>query len=369
MLEVQVEKHFSDFTVDAAFSAAGDGVTALFGRSGAGKTSVVNMIAGLVRPERGRIAIDGRVLFDSASRIDLKPERRRVGYVFQEGRLFPHLSVRANLRYGLRFAPREGRYVELERIVGLLGIDGLLDRRPTTLSGGEKQRVAIGRALLSQPRLLLMDEPLAALDAERKGEILSYIERLREEVQVPIVYVSHSVEEVVRLADTLVLLSNGAVAAVGPTVEIMSRLDLGPLTGRHEAGAVITCHVESHDTVFGLSSLRFAGGLLRVTYIDAPVGMRLRVRIRARDVAIATTKPVDTSVLNVFRGRVVERGERSGAVVELKLDVGVPLRARVTARSASDLGLTPGKEVYALIKSVAIDQHSLGLAAPRARED
>lgn len=368
MLDVQVQKRFSDFAVDAAFSAASTGVTALFGRSGAGKTSVVNMIAGLVRPERGRIAIDDRVLFDSEARVNLKPERRRIGYVFQEGRLFPHLSVRANLLYGMRFAPSEERYVEPERIIGLLGIEGLLDRRPPTLSGGEKQRVAIGRALLSQPRLLLMDEPLAALDAERKGEILSYIDRLRDEVRVPIVYVSHAVEEVARLADTLVLLSGGAVAAVGPPAEIMSRLDLGPLTGRHEAGALISCRVESHDTAFGLTSLRFAGGVLRVAHVDAPLGMRMRVRIRARDVSIATTKPVDVSILNVFRGRIVERDDRAGAVVELRLDIGVPLRARVTARSASDLGLEPGKEVYAMVKSVAIDQHSLGLAAPRARE-
>lgn len=369
MIEVRVQGKFGAFALDMAFDAASDGITALFGRSGAGKTLLVNMLAGLVRPSAGRIALDGTVLFDSSTGIDLKPEQRRLGYVFQDGRLFPHLSVRANLNYG---RPREAaaRRVDFDRIVGLLGIEALLERRPRSLSGGEKQRVAIGRALLAEPRLMLMDEPLAALDAPRKGEILPYIERLRDELHLPIVYVSHAMEEIVRLADTVVLVSQGRVAAAGPIEEVMNRLDLRPLTGRYEAGAVISATVESHDERYGLSALRFPGGILTVPQVELPKGAALRVRVRARDVALALTPPSGVSVLNVFAGLVVEIGADRGPQIDLKLDIGAPLWARVTARSFDALGLGVGKPVYALIKAVAIDRHSLGgMGSPRFRGD
>ena len=233
MLSVSITHRLGNFTLDAAFESQG-GLTALFGRSGAGKTSLINAIAGLYRPDTGRIAIDGVVLTDTASAIFVAAHRRRVGYVFQEGRLFPHLSVRQNLAYGRWFAPKITGGGEFDQIVELLGIAPLLTRRPANLSGGEKQRVAIGRALLARPRLLVMDEPLASLDEGRRGEIFPYIERLRDEMRVPIVYVSHSIPEVARLATTLVVLSEGTVAAIGPTAEIMGRIDLFPLTGRAE---------------------------------------------------------------------------------------------------------------------------------------
>ena len=369
MLEVRVRKRLGEFVVDAEFAAERTGVTALFGRSGAGKTSVVNMIAGLVRPESGRIRVGERLLFDSEQGIDLRPERRRIGYVFQDDRLFPHLTVAGNLLYGRRFAPRAERYLEFERIVELLGVGALLKRRPATLSGGEKQRIAIGRALLSSPRILLMDEPLAGLDAERRSEILRYIERLRDELGVPIVYVSHSLQEVSRLAETLVLLSDGRVAAVGSVEQLMGRLDLRPLTGRHQAGAVLEMQVEAHDTAYGLTILSFPGGTLRVPRVDRAPGSQVRVRIPARDVSIATSEPRDLSILNIFKGRIVEIGEPFGAAVDLKLDVGVPLWARITARSLAELDLVVGKTVYALVKSVAIDRHSLGLLEPPRRDD
>ncbi len=367
MLAVDLDKSLGAFRIRARFEAQSAGITALYGRSGAGKTSIVNMIAGLLRPDRGRVAIDGRCLYDAAAGIDLAPERRRIGYVFQEPRLFPHLSVRGNLTYGRRFAPKGERFVGLDQVIGLLGLDGLVERRPVTLSGGERQRVAIGRALLAAPRLLLMDEPLASLDAARRGEILPYIERLRDELGLAIVYVSHVTEEVVRLADTLVLLSDGAVAAVGPVEDIMSRLDLRPLTGRWEAGAVIEAKVAGHDRRFGLSRLDFGAGRLMVPRVELPIGAAVRVRIRARDVTIALERPQDTSVLNQLPGRVVEIGAPDGPLVDLRLDVGTPLWARITARSLHELGLQVGTPVYALIKAIAIDRHSLGLPPGRHR--
>src|SRR5271156_5758977 len=246
MLSVAITHRLGGFTLDAAFDSEG-GLTALFGRSGAGKTSLVNAIAGLYRPESGYVAVDGEILTDTATRTFVPPHRRRVGYVFQEGRLFPHLNVRQNLLYGRWFAPKAASGGEFDQIAGLLGIEDLLARRPANLSGGEKQRVAIGRALLARPRLLVMDEPLASLDERRRAEILPYIERLRDEMRVPIVYVSQSITEVARLATPLVVLSDGEVAAIGPTAEIMGRIDLFPLTGRAEAGAILATRVAGHD--------------------------------------------------------------------------------------------------------------------------
>jgi molybdate transport system ATP-binding protein len=267
MLNVSVTHRLGAFTLDAEFDSEG-GLTALFGRSGAGKTSLVNVIAGLIRPDHGHVAIDGEVLTDTATRRFVPAHRRRVGYVFQEGRLFPHLNVRQNLAFGRWFAPRATTTStrggsEFDQVIGLLGIDHLLARRPANLSGGEKQRVAIGRALLARPRLLVMDEPLASLDEGRRHEIFPYIERLRDEMRVPIVYVSHSVAEVARLATTLVVLSDGEVAAIGPTAQIMGRLDLFPLTGRAEAGAILAARVAAHDRPYGLTLLETAAGQLR----------------------------------------------------------------------------------------------------------
>ena len=314
-----------------------------------------------MKPDSGRIALADQLLFDSFQGIDLAPERRRIGYVFQEGRLFPHLNVRGNLSYGLRRVPPGERRIELEQVIGLLGLEPHLGRRPRDLSGGEKQRVALGRAMLANPRLLLMDEPLAALDQQRKEEVMPFIERLRDELAIPIVYVSHAMDEVVRLADTLVLLSEGRTVAVGPLDELTSRLDLRPLTGRYEAGAVIEATVTRHDHSFALSELDFSGGTLRVPQIDLPPGASLRVRLRARDIALALEQPKNTSILNAFPGVVRDMSEEPGSLVDVLLDVGgTALWARVTARSCHDLNLQTGSRVYALVKAVAIDRHTLG---------
>jgi molybdate transport system ATP-binding protein len=336
-----------------------------------GKTSVINAIAGLLRPRRGRIAMDGSVLLDTERAICVPTHRRRVGCVFQEGRLFPHLTVRQNLLFGRWFAPaRERRATHLDHIVDLLGIAELLDRRPGRLSGGEKQRVAIGRALLASPRLLLMDEPLASLDARRKDEILPYLERLRDEARVPIVYVSHSIAEVTRLATTIVLISAGRVHAVGPVREVMGRAELYPLAGRFEAGAVLGVRIAAHDQRWSLTELTGDFGRLTVPRLDAPVGTALRVRIRARDVILAVTRPTGISALNVLAAEVERLVPIEEGALEVQLRLGGErLLARVTRRSGEALGLAAGREVFAVIKTVAIDRRSLSRQGETAELD
>jgi molybdate transport system ATP-binding protein len=360
MLEVMVRHRLGAFTLDANFASDG-GLTALFGRSGSGKTSLINAIAGLFRPDHARIAVADEVLTDTDRHIFVPRHRRRIAYVFQEGRLFPHLTVRQNLLYGRWFTRPTQRRGDVSQVVDMLGIEHLLRRRPALLSGGEKQRVAIGRALLSNPRLLLMDEPLASLDEDRKAEILPYIERLRDETRLPIVYVSHSIAEVARLASTLVILSEGRVTAAGHVAEVMTRLDLSPLTGRPETGAILETRVVDHDAGFGLTRLRAAAGELRVPRLDLTAGSKVRVRIRARDVMIAVREPQGLSALNVLPGVITEIGPSDGAIVELRLDCGGDaLVARLTRQSIAILRLSHGKKVYAVIKSVAFDRRAVG---------
>jgi molybdate transport system ATP-binding protein len=362
MIEVEAEHSFGDFTLDAKFASAGR-FTALFGHSGSGKTTLLNIIAGLVRPRRGRVAINGTVLSDSAKGIFLPPHARKLGTVFQEGRLFPHLTVRQNLLYGAWFAKAPGKESSLSRAAALLGIEPLLGRYPARLSGGEQQRVAIGRALLASPSLLLMDEPLASLDEPRKHEIMPYLERLRDEARIPIVYVSHSVTEVARLSDALVILEAGKVRAAGPTIELMQRLDLIPATGTGEAGAIIEATVESHDDRYGLTSLRSRAGLWRVPRLEAARGQAVRMQIKARDVMIALARPSEMSALNVIEARVAEIGPMDGPGVEIKLDSGgEALVARITRYSAELLSLRAGTQVFAVIKSVSVSRESLGAA-------
>jgi molybdate transport system ATP-binding protein len=355
-LSVALEHSLGSFRLDAAFEC-GAGVTALFGPSGAGKTTLVNVIAGLARPDSGRISLDGETLFDAERGIHVPARERRFGYVFQEGRLFPHLTVRQNLTYSRWFRSGGRPQADFDHIVGLLGIGDLLERRPAQLSGGERQRVAIGRALLARPRLLLLDEPLASLDAHRRNEILQYIELMRDEVRIPVVYVSHSVEEVLRLASTVVLLSSGRVVADGEVEEIMGRPDLRAATGVFEGGTVIDARVTAQDMQYDLATLAFDGGTLTVTNLDALVGEPLRVRIRARDVSIALDPPGRVSIQNVLRGRISAIGGAHGGVVDVSIAVGaVTLRSRITLRAAHQLALASGLEVYALIKAVSLDR-------------
>ncbi|WP_237479558.1 molybdenum ABC transporter ATP-binding protein [Lichenibacterium dinghuense] len=357
-LSVEVAHRRGAFALDVSFAAPG-GVTALFGRSGAGKTTLVDAIGGLLRPARGRIALGDRVLLDTERGVFVPRHRRRIGTVFQEGRLFPHLSVRQNLLFGRWFAPKGEPGPALDAVVDLLGIAPLLARRPAGLSGGEKQRVAIGRALLAKPRLLLMDEPLSALDDARKAEILPYVERLRDEAGVPIVYVSHSVPEVARLADTLVVLDAGRVTAAGPAAEVLSRLDVAPLLGAREAGAVLDARVAAQDERFGLTTLDTRAGALRVPRIDLPLGSALRVQVPARDVMLSRGAPVGTSALNALPAVVAELRDLDGAGAEVRLDCGgAALLARITRLSLAEMALEPGVPVFAVVKSVALDRSS-----------
>ena len=362
MLEFDVRCRLGGFALSAAFST-GPGITALFGRSGSGKTTVLNLIAGLADADSGRIVVDGRTLYDGAAGVNVAPHARHVGYVFQEGRLLPHLTVRQNLLYGRFFAHGRSSVLGFEPAVELLGIAHLLERRPAALSGGEKQRVAIGRALLASPAILLLDEPLASLDAPRKAEILYYIERLRDEVRIPIVYVSHSLDEVVRLADSMVLMSEGRALGQGPVSEMASRIELRPYLGRQEGGAVLEARVVAQDLKSGLARLEFAGGALEIPDVEALVGERVRVRVRARDVSIALDRPSGLSIRNVLPGRIVKVGMEEGSIIDVQIDLGgTPLIARITRKSATDLELRPGLPVFALVKSVSIDRRSVGYA-------
>jgi molybdate transport system ATP-binding protein len=339
----------SGFTLDAAFEAPGSGITALFGPSGSGKTTVLRCLAGLERAE-GELTVAGEA-WQSGDRF-LAPHRRAVGYVFQEANLFPHRSVAGNLRYGRDRSGRSGP--GWDEVVALLGLAPLLDRRPHQLSGGQRQRVALGRALLAGPRLLLLDEPLAALDRASRAEILPYLERLRDELGLPAVYVSHSLEEVSRLADRLVLLHDGAVLGSGPLAELATRLDL-PLARAEDAEAVIAAQVAGHDDSYGLTYLTFAGGRLAVPRRDLVPGTAVRVGVHARDISLTLDPPGRTSILNVVAATVTELAADGEAGVLVRLDAGgVPLLARITRKSRDQLGLEPGAAVYAQVKSLAL---------------
>lgn len=362
MIDVDIDQSVGGFRLRTRFAADGR-IIGVFGRSGAGKTTLLNAVAGIIRPVRGHIRIDGETLFDHGAGVDLPIPDRHIGFVFQDNLLFPHLSVEANLLYGHRLRRRDEHFIEPRPVIELLGLGHLLGRRPGSLSGGEKQRVGLGRALLAQPRLLLLDEPLSSLDGPRRREIVSYVERLRDTFRVPMLYVSHSVPEIARLADTVVLLSDGECLATGPVEEVLGRMDLKPYTGRFEAGALIEASVCAHDAGDQLTKLEFPGGELVVPQLEAAPGDRVRVRIRARDVALALDRPANISTLNVLRARVMAIREETGPIVEVQMTVGASLLlARITQRSRRELGIHVGQDVHALIKAVTFDRRSTGYA-------
>ncbi len=353
-LAFRLRHRFPTVTMDMAFEVPSPGITVLFGPSGSGKSTIISAAAGLLRPDECRIAVDGKVLADTEAGIWLPPERRGVGLVFQDAKLFPHMSVLTNLRFGMRRAPPGP--VKLNEIVDLLGIAPLLARRPNTLSGGERQRVAIGRALLAQPNLLLMDEPLASLDAPRKAEILPFLARLKTALRLPVLYVTHAPDEVSRLADNLVLIEAGRVLACGPLSEIAARADL-PFGQRDDAGAVLAAVVAAHDAARGLTRLDAAGVSLVVPLIDTPAGTALRIRIPAREVILAGRAPEAISVQNAVPGRVLriaDEPDRRSVLVEVALAEGT-LLARVTPDAIARLSLAPGGAVLALVKSTSIE--------------
>jgi len=360
-LSLDVTVRYEGFSLAVDTVIALEGVTALFGPSGSGKSTLLRVIAGLERAASGRIAFGTETWQDDGTRTYVPANRRGVGYVFQDARLFGHLSVAGNLRYADRRSQNERGRIAFDEVVEALDLEPLLKRRAGSLSGGERQRVAIGRSILTRPRLLLMDEPLAALDIERKAEILPYIERLPITFGVPIVYVTHAVEEVARLARTMIAVSNGAIVAAGPVVEMLERLDLQPLTGRFEAGVVLPARVVGHDPKFCLTRLNVAGQTLVMPALDVAVGGEVPLRVRARDVALSLARPDGISVQNILAATIIELLEEpESAFAELLLDIGGPhLRARITRQAVAELALAEGSAVYALIKSISFDRRAL----------
>jgi molybdate transport system ATP-binding protein len=357
VIEVDVEFSRGDFSLQVQFES-GAGLTGLFGPSGSGKTTLIHLIAGLLQPTHGRIAIGGETLFDSTRNIELPARLRRVGLVYQDALLFPHLNVRQNLLFGHFFTPHAERRIPYESVVDTLGIGALVYRRPGTLSGGERQRVALARALLASPRILLMDEPLASLDFERKLEIISLIERLRDEYRIPIVYVSHAIEEVGRLAGYVVVMRAGRVVGVGPPSEALAQVNRAAAADRFGIVSLVGCEVAEFDPSFEVTTLQHPAGPIIVSGHVAPKGKAVRVLIRATDVALATTRPSDISIRTVLSGRVAAIRPESGALslVEIALDGSGQLTASLTRLAVNELELAPGARVYALIKAVAIDE-------------
>ena len=354
MIEISVTQTRPSFTLNVSLKL-GQGVTALFGASGAGKSSLLNLVAGLEQPDSGRIRIGSETLYDSRAKINLAVHKRRIGYVFQDALLLPHLSVRNNLRYGIK----QGG-MEFSSIVEFLGLAALLDRSPSTLSGGERQRVAIGRALLSAPRLLLMDEPLASLDMDRKREIFPYIEQLQKKFGIPVIFVSHAIEEVARLAQHVVVMRNGKVVAEGSAQAVMNLPDSH--TNRFEKTSILTGKPTSYDSAYGLTTITHPAGNISLTGKLAIGKTPLRILVRATDVTLALGKPKDISARTMLKGTIFKCEIDTGpiAIVHVKLEGGEELSAALTRKARDQLGLDEGQAVWCLLKSVSIDERWMG---------
>ncbi len=347
---------FDGFSLDVALEFPSRAVTTLFGPSGSGKSTFLRCIAGLERRAVGYLQVGDEVWQDDARKVFLPPQQRSLGYIFQEPRLFAHLSVEKNLRYGYNRTPADERCIEWDKVIEMLDIGHLLSRKPARLSGGEQQRIAIGRALLASPRLLLMDEPLASLDIARKQEVLPFIRRLHDELNIPVIYVSHLLQEILQITDTMVLLRGGRSVAVGPITRICSELELSKYLG-DMSGAVIETTVEAHEESFALTRLHFHGGKIFVPKQPFPLGSRQRLHILALNVGIALQKPQDTtSFLNILQATVIEVAipEADSHVVQVKLDVGTPLLASISRKSLHILDLRAGQKCYARIKAVSL---------------
>ncbi len=351
-IEARFQLQKSQFHLDVQLRIPKRGITAIFGPSGCGKTTLLRAIAGLEHSARGYLKIGDDVWQDDDQ--FLPTHQRPLGYVFQEASLFDHLSVRSNVEYGLKRIPESDRRVSLEQAIELLGISHLMDRRTDRLSGGEKQRVSIARAIAVSPKILLMDEPLSALDYHRKREIMPYLESLHRQLDIPVLYVSHSPDEVTRLADQVVLMDAGRIQAVGPVADILTRLDL-PMAHYDKVGALIEATVSGQDPEYQLTYLDFPGGRFSVTHGELQIGQKVRLRITARDVSLTLEQQSGTSILNVFPAKIEELLQENSARVTVRLNAGgVPILSRVTRKSAALLDLKPGKQVYAQIKSVAL---------------
>jgi len=367
-LAIDVRVSYREFSLDVKHVFPGTGITGLFGPSGCGKSTLLRVIAGFERRVCGHVAYGDEAWL--TRRFSIPPHRRGVGYVFQDARLFPHLSVRGNLDYADKRAAGAAARYAYQDVIDVLDLGPLLNRRPTRLSGGERQRVAIGRTLLARPRLLLMDEPLAALDTRRKAEIMPYIGQLTRAFDVPVIYVTHALEEITQLCDRIVAMVDGRIAAVGGVAQTLERLDLADVQGRFEAGAVLSGRVVGQDAVLHLSRIAVGGVQVEVPQIGLPSGAQVRLRVRARDVSIALVRPSGLSIRNMLDARVVcIQSEPNSAFAEVLLDVGGQhLRARVTRAAISDLRLAPGQSVVALVKAVSFDRQALPREAPQVTD-
>lgn len=351
-IEARFQIKKKDFSLDVDLTIPSKGITAIFGHSGCGKTTLLRAMAGLETCTKGFLRVGDRIWQDG--KYCVPPEKRSLGYVFQEASLFTHLNVEQNLQYGLKRVPHSERKVSLQQAIDLLAIRHLLDRRADQLSGGERQRVAIARALATSPSILLMDEPLSALDLKRKQEIMPYLESLHDELNIPVLYVSHAPGEVARLADHLVLLETGQVRASGTIDDMLTRLDL-PLAHGDKAAALIHASVAEHDEDYDLTYLDFPGGRFSVSHKDLPIAHPVRLRIIARDVSLTLEHQIHTSILNIFPATVEAIASEGKAQVMVKLSInGVPVLSRITRKSSALLQLTPGKQVFAQVKSVAL---------------
>lgn len=353
MLELDFSQQLGDLTLQVTQNLPAQGITAIFGLSGAGKTSLINAIGGLTKPETGRIALNNRPLFDADKGICLPPEKRRIGYVFQDARLFPHYRVQGNLQYGMAASMRG----QFDSIVALLGIGPLLNRFPLTLSGGEKQRVAIGRALLTAPEILLMDEPLAALDLPRKRELMPYLEKLAKEVIIPILYVTHSLDEILRLAEKVLVLDNGSVLAMGDLEEVWASNIMRPWLPREEQSSVLNVSVLEHHPRYDMTALAIGDQRLWIGKVDAAEGTSMRVRVNAADVSLVLQPTANnSSIRNILPAKVLECLE-IGSQVEVKLAMADHIIwARITPWARDELMIRPGQWLYAQIKSVSLSR-------------
>jgi molybdate transport system ATP-binding protein len=361
-IEIDVRIAFRDFDLQIDHRMPLEGVLGLFGPSGCGKSTLLRIMSGLERGAAGHIRFGDEVWQDASRGIFVPPHKRGVGYVFQDVRLFPHLTVGGNLRFAAKRSRNVDSEIDIEGVVAALDLAPLMSRHPQSLSGGERQRAAIGRTLLTRPRLLLMDEPLAALDIKRKAEILPYIERLPQAFRIPLIYVTHSLDEVTRLAERMLVIASGRKVSYGPIAETLQRLDLQPIGGHFEAGVVLTARVARHDLKYRLTHLELCGNEIVMPMADVAIGSDVRLRIRARDVALATRAPEDISIRNILPGTIAEIVEEpETAFAETLVDIGgAKIRARVTRSAVASLALAPGKPVFVLFKSIAFDRRVIG---------
>jgi molybdate transport system ATP-binding protein len=366
VLSVALKKNRDGFALDVAFEAPTPGVVALFGRSGCGKSTTIELIAGLLAPDSGHARLDEVTFFDTQSDTRVPAERRRIGYVFQDSRLFPHFTVAGNLRYGLKRTREHAERIGFSQVVSLLGLQALLSRRPHQLSGGERQRVALGRALLSQPQLLLLDEPLASLDAARREDVLPYLEALRDRLAIPMIYVSHQFDEVLRLATHVVLLDAGKVVAQGSPSEISVRSELRAIVGPEAVGAVVDGTIVAVDESGKLAEVQLGRGILRITARDARIGASVRLQLLARDVILATEPPHAISVRTTIAGVIDDITDDDEDAKLVRVDIGgAAVLSRVTLAAVDALNLQRGKSVWVLIKAVSLRGHTFAAPAPQ----